>query len=922
MPYDYTKERALVILDNKVLDVTDYLTASTNIVQVAKDTYSRSFALDRMFLPLDLTILLFINMGKDISTAFHQNIADNDIYKECLLELFYYGVLDTDDDDEGCARINLALWVTLGWFFLYFFIRMNLANLSGLKSIQHCLYHSSDKTIQPGNLRLSQPFLLFFIPCFRESSELVRTTFDSLARCSYPDNRKFLFFVCDGLAKNGTDDKETYLCILESLGYSSSKEPELRTYISLGQGSRRINYAKVFAGFYESGSNRVPFIMVVKVGAPSESLSETRVPGNRGKRDSMMIVLGFLERCMNLAQNRITPLEFEIFNQCYNVLGIDPREIKYMLATDSDTQVQEDAVFKMVSRMEKDPKISAISGHLKPANPEENMITMLQIFPLYMAFFSGLSYEACLGKVTTLNGGFVMYRLWSSKCDNYGERSLTKWPKVSDEIVDISFKTATTEFDDDSSDDNTTTASNISVSSRQKPVPRRRLQKPNKQQQSAPLSLAPNPRVELCCISPTVLRGFAATRPDTMHMENVLLLGEEQYFSLVLVRSMPHHYLAFEPGAIGYSMLPTHFFALQALMIRNIRVTFHNQLEFQAMSRHLGVMYWLVSFTKLLDMIFTVPLTCYLYSIFIRYFIYKSLAFAIIAGSFTCLMLLHVFYFMIRRQFKYIIWFCLFCFVSVPLFNVYFPLLAIWCSDYANVWHDIYPMNRRCFGRLHGIVENKPCEEKLEEVARMRLSEFEVLEAEKAALREKEQAEMLDAKFSGFTGYVNSTAVMGHANKPSWSSLVSMPAQAKVRAGHSRFASEEDARILSNSPRNPFMSMLDDPFDDTNNSRRSSALLQHKPSPSMGSPVIQHYRSHSNTSSTPLSNEYYDDNDSIVSLNPSLVTSVISLEQDTYHEDDQQVRGGRLAGRRTPYYEEMSEGRSAPVHSKFTLKYS
>ncbi|OAD68945.1 glycosyltransferase family 2 protein, partial [Phycomyces blakesleeanus NRRL 1555(-)] len=286
--------------------------------------------------------------------------------------------------------------------------------------------------------------------------------------------------------------------ILEALGYSSTEEPISRAYVSLGQNRRKINCAKVYSGFYETGRNRVPFMVVVKVGNAREA-SGTRVPGNRGKRDSMVLVLGFLERCMNLASNRMTPLEYELFNQSYNVLGLDPRNFKYMLLTDADTQVQSDVVQKMVTRLENDRSMLAISGHIRPANPEENFVTMLQIFPLYLTMFSSLAYEACMGSVITVNGGFESY-----------------------------------------------------------------------------ISLSPKNNVRPCCIHPTVLRGFATPQADTLHMKNVLLLGEEQFFGIVLLRSHPHHRLGFEPEAIAYSTIPTNLFALQGLQSRNMRAAFHN----------------------------------------------------------------------------------------------------------------------------------------------------------------------------------------------------------------------------------------------------------------------------------------------------------------------------------------------------------
>ncbi|CEP19963.1 hypothetical protein [Parasitella parasitica] len=929
LPHSHAPGQAFVVLDNRVLDVTDYLEATTNIVKVTNGAHSRAFALDRMFLPLDLTILLFVHMGEDISTIFHTEIAHADQFKECLYTLFYHGVID-GTEDEGCSHINLALWITMGCFLLYFLLKMNLANLSRLRFMQHFLY----KTVPPGNddskrqtfstldnAKYLLPYTLLFIPCYAETSEALRQTFDSLARTSYPDTRKLLFFVCDGLVKGKSESKETYLCILDALGYSSPEDRESRAYISLGQGVRRVNYAKVYAGFYESGRNRVPFLMIVKVGAPNEALSTLRAPGNRGKRDSMVIVLSFLERCMNLALNRITPLEFELFNLCYNLLGIDPREFKYMLVTDADTQVQDDVVYRMVSRLEADPKILAVNGYIRPANPEENIITMLQIFPLYMTFYSGLAYEACLGRVTTINGGFVMYRIWTESSGiqplyrQVGESSLdsdtssspfntkvnesiklkqvhsqahstkamlNKWPKVSDEIIsapaDSTMPKAPNgvEFNDDnrdddgdnsSSDDNVTTTTintTITTTFRKKASYHRYSHSKKKKVPSQPtLSLLPNTNIQPCCIRPTVLRGFAAPRPATMHMENILLLGEDQYFGIVLLRSNPHCRFAFEPEAIGYATLPTNFFALQALQIRNIRATFHNQIEFQHVAKHLGLMYWIISFTKLLDVIFSTPIIVYLYTIYIRYFLYKDMAYAIIAGSFTCLIVLHIFYFVIRRQFKYVLWFCIYGLFSVPIFGVYFPILAIWYSDYAYRWYDVWPTKKGGYhSRLHGIVMDEKTEDEylLQEeaeaedaVVRMRLADFEVLEAEKTAQREKEQAEILDAKFSGFTGYVNTIAaanggaISGHVSKPSWSSsrasrssLISSPPLAqvkngiKMREGHSRFASEDDARFLltsgshnrsstprtssinstPSSPRNPFASALDDPFDD------------------------------------------------------------------------------------------------------------
>ncbi|KAI8381288.1 chitin synthase-domain-containing protein [Radiomyces spectabilis] len=796
MPARGSPGRAYVILDGNVLDVTDYLDAATNIVKVSLDTYSRAFAMDRLFLPLDLSVLLFINLGNDVTDYIQGNISgDPQLYKACLKTLFFKGIVP-DNISTGCARINPALWATMGCGLIYFLIKMNLANLSRIQFIQKSLFKSDPEPSALG--QHAQPHTILMVPCYAEPSDTVKRAIDTLARTNYDDGKKLLLFVCDGVVKNPQDTKESYLCILEALGYSSTEQPVPQAYLSLGQDRRKVNYAKVYAGYYETGRNRVPFMMIVKIGAVRERNSSTRPPGNRGKRDSMALVLGFLERCMNLAHHRMTPLEYELFNQCYNILGIDPRVFKYLLVTDADLQLQADVVQRLVSRLERDRLMLAVSGHVRPANPEKNFVTMLQIFPIYQTFFSGLAYEACLGSVTSINGGFVMYKLWADSplidssdtviplqsrmptSIGTSTKSLrSKWPKVSDEI---------NPFDDPSSikyassrrrvaedgvivDDDDNSMDGMTISTRSESI----------------LSLTPNLDVRACCIHPTVLRGLTTPQPDTLHMKNVLLLGEEQYFGIVLLRSHPGHRLGFEPEAIGYATLPTNFFALQALMSRNLRATFHNQIEMQRVASQLGFSYWVLSITKLLDMIFSLPIIVYLYNVYIRFFIGSGLAYTIIAGSFACLVLLHFVFFIARRQFKYVLWFALYCVFSMPLFAIWFPLVAAWSSDYAERWYDVWPTQKGYGGRLHGIIDDPilepytdqefevvsdPDEQKLktedEMVSRLRLGEFETLEAERAYRRELEEAAALDANFTGFTGFAGSRAstMMSRRSQP------------------------------------------------------------------------------------------------------------------------------------------------------------
>jgi len=72
-------------------------------------------------------------------------------------------------------------------------------------------------------------------------------------------------------------------------------------------------------------------MVVVKVGKPTERTK----PGNRGKRDSQILLLHYLNRVHFDAP--MSPLELEIYHQMRNVIGIDPAFYEYIFTVDADT---------------------------------------------------------------------------------------------------------------------------------------------------------------------------------------------------------------------------------------------------------------------------------------------------------------------------------------------------------------------------------------------------------------------------------------------------------------------------------------------------------------------------------------------------------------------------------------------------------
>jgi len=128
--------------------------------------------------------------------------------------------------------------------------------------------------------------------------------------------------------------------------------------------------AKVYSGFYDYGADsviplekqqRVPMMLVVKCGTPDERTKSK--PGNRGKRDSQIILMSFLQKVM--FDERMTELEFEMFNGIWKITGISPDFYEMVLMVDADTKVFPDSLTHMISAMVKDPEIMGLSAKLR-----------------------------------------------------------------------------------------------------------------------------------------------------------------------------------------------------------------------------------------------------------------------------------------------------------------------------------------------------------------------------------------------------------------------------------------------------------------------------------------------------------------------------------------------------------------------------
>lgn len=265
------------------------------------------------------------------------------------------------------------------------------------------------------------------VTAYSEGEMGIRSTLDSIAMTDYPNSHKVILVICDGIIKGKGESLSTpdiVLAMMKDHAIAPEDVPAF-SYVAVASGSKRHNMAKVYTGFYDYGTKsaiplekqqRVPMMVVVKCGTPDEVVKSK--PGNRGKRDSQIILMSFLQKVM--FDERMTELEYEMFNGLWKVTGISPDFYEVVLMVDADTKVFPDSLTHMISAMVKDPDIMGLCGETKIANKRASWVSAIQVFEYFISHHLSKSFESVFGGVTCLPGCFCMYRIKAPKgAQNY-----------------------------------------------------------------------------------------------------------------------------------------------------------------------------------------------------------------------------------------------------------------------------------------------------------------------------------------------------------------------------------------------------------------------------------------------------------------------------------------------------------------------
>lgn len=384
--------KTVAVYRGGVYDLTQYVAQGNQGTLKAPDGQIAPADTNKKFMSDPIVSLFTQNPGKDVTKKFDSLNLGSDVLdrqRACLRNLFFIGKVD----QRNSTKCKFSRYILLA-------LSIVMVAIIGFKFLA---------ALQFGRTRAPEDhdkFVLCQVPCYTEGEESMRRTIDSLAALKYDDKRKLLFIICDGMIVGAGNDRPTPRIVLDILGVDPNLDPEPLSFLSLGEGAKQHNMAKVYSGLYEHSGHVVPYVCIVKVGKPTER----QRPGNRGKRDSQLVLMRFLNKVhFGLPMN---PMELEVYHQIKNVIGVNPSFYEYILQVDADTEVEALSLNRFISAFTNDKKVIGLCGETSLSNAKKSFITMLQVSAALCCAFvlvseaHAISRDAC-GSVRSTNTTFL-----------------------------------------------------------------------------------------------------------------------------------------------------------------------------------------------------------------------------------------------------------------------------------------------------------------------------------------------------------------------------------------------------------------------------------------------------------------------------------------------------------------------------------
>jgi chitin synthase len=376
-----------VSIHDRVYNVTKYVNDIRNeqTKQIEKDH-------PNAYLEPTLNNLVINKLNEDATELF-LSVYPDDRQLGCLDELFYVGIIDTRFD-VVCFVLNILMYFLLVFVALIMIAQMICSLMYIAKGTR--TYSEED----------TQDQVIVMVPCYNEGGEELIKTIDSVMGTTYPEENKVIFIIADGVVTGAGQELSTPEHLAEILGFEMDPHnDELYGYESIGLLTE--NKARVYHGYYEVEDRSLKYLVVVKHGLPMEQQGSAK-PGNRGKRDSQLIIMGYFNRIYH--GRELSELDAAIEDALID-LNMQSDDMRLLMTIDADTRVDEMSVTHMTYAMNQNDRILALCGETKVDNKWQSWVTMMQVFEYYNNHHMKKGFESAFGCVTCLPGCFTMYRI-------------------------------------------------------------------------------------------------------------------------------------------------------------------------------------------------------------------------------------------------------------------------------------------------------------------------------------------------------------------------------------------------------------------------------------------------------------------------------------------------------------------------------
>lgn len=526
----------------------------------------------------------------------------NKVCLECFKKTFYSGRVSCKTN--GCVFADIMLWISTVTIFGVILIKFFLAMIYAWYS-----------KLRPTTIRNTTPVILQ-VTCYCENEMALRATLDSLVKVEYNEDYKLIIVIADGDIK-GQGEIESTPDILRRICDVDDGAP--MSYLSLAPGHRRQNRATVHTGYYVKDNQKSKIMLILKCG----NEKETAKAGNRGKRDSQVIVMSFFSKL--LYNERLSPLDHEIYKKMSNIVpACLPSDFEILQMIDADTVVHPDALIKMVAAFEHDPKIMGLCGETQIINKNESWVTRIQVFEYYISHHLAKNFESVFGGVTCLPGCFCIYRIKITTDENDNIKNHTDKKCLMGEKWNC-----------------------------------------------LPI-----------LVNPLILSSYSVYEARTLHEKNLLHLGEDRYLTTLLMKNFYKRKLIFLSSAKCSTYVPTDYATLRSQRRRWINSTIHNMFELVIVNKLCGTFCFSMQFVIFFELFgtLTLPAAIFFTGVLLGSAILGQPAWIPLVMLAAILGLPAVLIMLTTFELSYWLWLIVYIF-ALPVWNFCLPIYAFWKFD-------------------------------------------------------------------------------------------------------------------------------------------------------------------------------------------------------------------------------------------------